>query len=106
MPLSLYDACVPVMSQMLGGLAGVIDKAAAYCDEKKVEPAALLTARLYPNMFVFRKQVQVATDWARNTAGGLAVIEIPKIDDNEEPFKNLKKQISPTFDFLKPIGGP
>jgi len=55
LPISLYDACIPVMSQTLGGLSGVIDKAAAYCAEKKVEPSALLTARLYPNMFMFPK---------------------------------------------------
>ncbi len=102
MSISLYGSSVPVMLQMLGALSGVIDKAAAYCVEKKVEPSALLTARLYPNMFMFRKPVQVATDWAQNTAGRLADIEIPKMNDDEETFE-LKARISRTIAFLRSV---
>jgi len=47
--------------------------------------------------------VQVATDWARNTAGRLAGLEIPKLDDNEQTFEDLKQRISRTIDFLKSI---
>ena len=103
MPVSLYTASVPVMLQMLGGLSGVIDKAAAHCADKKIEPAALLTARLYPNMFMFQKQVQVASDWARNTAGRLAGIDISKIADDEKTFEDLKGRIARSVDFLKSV---
>jgi hypothetical protein len=103
MPVSLYDASVPVMLQMLGALSGVIDKAAAHCADRKVEPAALLTARLYPNMYMFQKQVQVACDWARNTAGRLAGIDIPKTADDETSFDDLKSRISRAVEFLKSV---
>jgi hypothetical protein len=103
MPVSLYDASVPVMLQMLGGLSGFIDKAAAHCAEKKIEPAALLSARLYPNMFMFSKQVQVASDWARNTAGRLAGVDILKIADEEKTFEDLKSRISRSMEFLRSV---
>jgi hypothetical protein len=103
MPVSLYNASVPVMLQMLGGLSGALDKAAAHCAERKIEPAALLTARLYPNMYPFQKQVQVASDWARNTAGRLAGVEIQKIADDEKSFDDLKGRISKSVDFLRSV---
>jgi hypothetical protein len=53
MPLSMYQACVPVITQMLNGLSGVVDKGAAHCAEKKYEESALLQARLFPDMFTF-----------------------------------------------------
>jgi uncharacterized protein len=103
MPVSLYNASIPVMLQMLGALSGVIDKAAAHCADKKIDPAALLTARLYPNMYPFQKQVQVACDWARNTAGRLAGIDIPKMPDDEKSFDDLKGRISRSVAFLKSV---
>lgn len=103
MAVSLYNASVPVMLQMLGGVSGALDKAAAHCAEKKIEPAAILTARLYPNMYMFQKQVQVASDWARNTAGRLAGTEIPKIADDEKTFEDLKNRISQSVDFLRSV---
>jgi uncharacterized protein len=103
MPVSLYNASVPVMLQMLGGLSGVVDKAAAYCTDKKIDPSTLLTARLYPNMFMFQKQVQVASDWACNTAGRLAGVEIPKLPDDERTFEDLKGRIARSIDFLKSV---
>jgi hypothetical protein len=103
MAVSLYDASVPVMLQMLGALSGVIDKAAAHCADRKIDPAALLTARLYPNMYMFQKQVQVACDWARNAAGRLAGIDIPKMADDETTFEDLKSRISRSIDFLNSV---
>lgn len=103
MPVSLYNASVPVMLQMLGALSRVIDKAAAHCADRKIEPAALLTARLYPNMYMFQKQVQVACDWARNTAGRLAGVDVPKIADDEKTFDDLKSRIARSIEFLKAV---
>jgi hypothetical protein len=105
MSLSLNQATTPVLLQMLGGLSGLCDKASAHCAEKKIDPTALLTARLYPNMFTFQKQVQVATDWARNTAGRLAGVEVPKLPDDEKSFDDLKARIATATAFVQGIDG-
>jgi hypothetical protein len=103
MSLSLHQACIPLMLQMLGSLAGMCDKAAAHCAEKKIDPQALLTARLYPNMYTFQKQVQVATDWARNNASMLAGVDAQKAPHDEKSFDDLRARIASTVAFLKGI---
>jgi uncharacterized protein len=86
-----------------GCALGLIDKAAAHCADKKIDPAALLTARLYPNMYMFQKQVQVACDWARNTAGRLAGVDVPKMADDEKSFDDLKGRIVRSVEFLNSV---
>ncbi|RML72654.1 hypothetical protein APX70_05122, partial [Pseudomonas syringae pv. maculicola] len=49
MSISLYAASVPVFQQMLNALSDVLTKAEAYATEKKIQPPALLQARLFPD---------------------------------------------------------
>ena len=46
MTISMYKASVPVFLQFLTSLSAVLDKAAAYAEATKVEPAVLLNTRL------------------------------------------------------------
>ena len=55
----MYEASVPVFTQLLGGTSGTLDKMSAHCTEKKIDPSILLSARLFPNMYTFGRQVQV-----------------------------------------------
>jgi hypothetical protein len=57
----MYQASVPVFQRTLGALDKILDKAATYASERKIEPATLLGARLYPDMFPLARQVQIAT---------------------------------------------
>ena len=63
----------------------------------------MLTARLYPNMYMFKKQVQVACDWARNTAGRLAGVDALKIVDDENTFDDLKARIARSIEFVNSV---
>ncbi len=103
MPISMYQASVPAFLQSLAALSGVLDKAASHAAAKKIDPAALLTARLYPDMFAFTRQVQLACDFAKGAAARLAGIEIPKFPDDEKSFDELKARIARTIDFLKSL---
>ena len=47
----MYTTSVPVFKQMLGGLKEVLSKAEAHAAAKKIDPNALLQARLFPDMF-------------------------------------------------------
>lgn len=58
MGISLYDATVPSFKQMLGALAGQLDKAEAFCADKGLAPEALIQARLADDMFPFAYQVK------------------------------------------------
>jgi hypothetical protein len=51
MTVSMYKASAPIFVQFLTSLSAVLDKAAAHAEAKKIDPAVLLNARLYPDMF-------------------------------------------------------
>ena len=103
MTLSMYQASVPVFIQGLTGLGGVIDKAAAHAAERKIDPSALLQARLYPDMFPFTRQVQIATDFAKGGAARLAGAEFPAYEDSETSFEELKARVEKTIAFLRTL---
>ena len=89
MSISIHQASVPVFVQGLKGLKGVLTKAAAHVEAKKLDPEALLKARLYPDMFPLIRQVQIATDFAKGCAARLAGEEVPAWDDIETGFDDL-----------------
>jgi hypothetical protein len=96
----MYTASVPLLQQMLGGLSGVLAKAAAHAVDKKIDPNALLQARLYPDMFPLLRQVQVACDFAKGIAARLAGAEVPKHEDNEQTFEQLQARIANVLAFI------
>lgn len=100
MPLSMYRASVPVFKQMLRSLDANLDKAAAWAATRKIDPTALLHARLAPDMFHLIRQVQIATDQAKGIAARLAGQEPPKFEDAEASFADLKARIAKTQTFL------
>ncbi|CAN7328152.1 DUF1993 family protein [Phenylobacterium sp. LjRoot225] len=100
MSLSMYQASAPVFTQALKGLLTGLDKAADYVEQRKIDPAALLQARLYPDMFPFQRQVQIATDFARGGTARLAGIEPPPYEDVETSFAELRARVEATSAFL------
>lgn len=100
MNLSMYDASVPVFRQMLGSLAAILAKAEAHAKEKKIEPDALLQARLFPDMFPLTRQVQVAADFAKGASARLAGVPVPTYEDTEQSFGELQARIARTLAFI------
>ena len=96
----MYVASVPVFKQLLGGLSGVLTKAAEHAAARKIDPPALLQARLFPDMFPLLRQVQIATDFARSVAARLAGVEAPSAPDTEQSFDELQQRIASTLAFL------
>lgn len=93
MAISMYQASVPVFTKMLDALSGVIDKAEAHCAAKKIDPAALIGFRLYPDMFPFSRQIQIATIFGAGCPARLAGADVPTFDDKEASFADLKARI-------------
>ena len=85
MQMSMYQASVPVCIKMLGNLRGILEKAAAHAESKKIDEAAFIEARLFPDMLPLRNQVQIATDMAKSVAR-LGGTEPPAFDDSERSF--------------------
>lgn len=58
MTLSLYSAVVPNYIQILGAVAGLLDKAEAHCADTGCDPDDLLKAKLADDMLPFGYQVK------------------------------------------------
>jgi len=100
MPISMSTVAVASFEQTLGALSKIVDKAAAHCAARKIDPAVMLQARLSPDMFAFTKQVQLTCDFAKNCVGRLTG-EPPKFPDDEKSFDELKARITRTLDYVK-----
>lgn len=103
MTISMYKISVPIFIQFLTSLSAVLDKAEAYAEAKKVDPAVLLNTRLYPDMFPLVRQVRAATDHAINACGRLAGAELPSFPNTEATIPELKDRIAKTIDFLRSL---
>lgn len=103
MSLSLYQACVPQFVRMFGNLSVILDKAVAYSEERKIDPAVLLNARLAPDMHPLTRQVQIASDVSKGCVARLAGIEPPSFADTESSFAELQARIGKTLEFIKSV---
>ena len=99
----MYQASAPRFAAMLRNLSTLLDKAEAHCAGRKIDPAALTAFRLYPDMFPLTRQVQIACDTAKGAVARLAGAEIPKHEDTEQTFADLKARIAKTVDFIESI---
>ncbi len=97
---AIYTASIPVFQQMLGGLKEVLRKAEAHATDKKIDPNALLQARLFPDMFHLLRQVQVASDFAKSVSARLAGVDVPKLEDKEQTFAELQARIDTVLAFI------
>jgi uncharacterized protein len=101
MPFSMYQAAAPGILQALKALNGLLDKAEAFATEKKVDPTVLLNYRLAPDMFALTRQVQLVTDFAKSTMARLAGQEVPKYEDTEKTFAELKARIAKVTTYVQ-----
>jgi uncharacterized protein len=97
MAYDIYDASIPPLIHMLGGLSTVLSKGEAYGG---IDPA---DARLAPDMLPLKAQVYIATDQAKGCGARLAGVEIPKYEDVETSFADLKARVAKTIAFLKTL---
>ena len=101
MTISMYQASVPRITNMLNNLGAILDKAQAHVDAKKLDAAALTNARLFPDMLAMNRQVHIATDTAKGVVARLAGVEIPAYEDNEISFADLKARVDKTVAFVQ-----
>ena len=99
--MSFYDAVVPAYLQILNSLTGLLSKAEAHCEAKKIAPEVLLGSRLYPDMLPLSKQVQLVSDFAAKGCARLTHTEVPAMPDTEKTFGELKQRLAKTIDYVK-----
>ena len=103
MSLSMHAMTVGQFVPMLNNLTRILEKAEAFAATKKIEPGVLEGLRLAPDMLAFARQVQLASDFAKNSAARLAGVEAPKFEDSEKTLVELKGRIARTVDYLETL---
>jgi hypothetical protein len=99
----MHQASAPVFRLGLGNLSAILDKASAHCEERKIDPAFILGDRLSPDMLPFTRQVQLSSDFAKNTMARLAGREPPRFEDTETTFHALKERVARALDAVEGV---
>ncbi len=103
MALSFYQLAIGGNLRVLANLSHLLDKAAAYCSERKIEDRVMLESRLFPDMFPFVRQVQLVSDMTKSCAARLIGAEPPRFEDKETSFAELQKRIADTIAYLNTV---
>jgi hypothetical protein len=101
MTFSMYQISVPVYARTLTALAGILDKAAAHAEAKKIKPEALITARLFPDMWSLAEQVRAACNHATRGPARLTGLAIPEFQGKDATFADLKARVAWALAFVK-----
>lgn len=80
------------------------DKAQAFTDLKKVDPAVLLTSRLAVDQLPLVKQIQIMSDVAKGCVARLTGQEPQKFEDDEKTFTDVRARVRRTIAVLESVG--
>ncbi|MGH8857259.1 MAG: DUF1993 domain-containing protein [Polaromonas sp.] len=103
MPLTLYQASVPVFTRGFNNLAAVLEKARTHAQANNIDLATYVNARLAPDMYPLSGQIQGASDAAKFGVARLASVTPPSFADTETTFDELQARITKTLDFMKTV---
>ena len=101
MAMSMYEASVPVYVRALANLRGVLQLGEAFAKERGIAPEVLLQQRLIADMLPLVRQVQIATDMAKNGVARLAAADPLPFPDDETDFAGLYARIDRCIDYLR-----
>ncbi len=98
--MSIHQQTAQQFSSILSNVLRFIDKAEEHAKAKNFDAQVFVNQRLAPDMYPFVKQIQVATDNAKNGTARLAGKEPPKYDDNEKSIEEIRERLKKTIAYL------
>ena len=99
----MYEISIPMFIHNFNILSQILLKAEKDADKRKIDRSVFIDARLAPDMFPLKKQIQIGTDMVRLGIGRLADMKAPSFKDNEATISDLQKRIKKTITFLEKI---
>ena len=103
MQLFLYEASIPVLIAGLRHTASFLERGRAHADQAGVDHAAMLGARLAPDMMSLTEQVQRASDTSKGAAVRVGGVENVPMPDTETSFAELQQRIAATIAVLEAV---
>ena len=107
MQTSFYSVIYPPMIKSLEALSGVLTKAATHAEAHKSPRLNyeewFLNDRLVFNQMGLARQVQIATDNAKNSIKRLTGADVPAFEDTETSFAQLIERVRKTIELMKEV---
>lgn len=103
MKISMHAMSHGVFKKALTQLVHILEKGVASAEARKFDTSVLVNARLAPDMLPLSKQVQLTSDFAKNSMARLAGIEPPKFEDNETTMAELLARVKKTLDYIDTV---
>lgn len=101
--MTQYAAHVQQFAKVLHNIEGWLDKAEAYAKTKGFDPQVLLQGRLAPDQFALLKQIQIASDWAKNGLARIAGKTPPVFADDEHTLEQIRQRIKNTLAYVNSL---
>lgn len=107
MQTSFYSMIYPVFIRSLEALSDVLRIAEKHVQARSTANRsfedALLNDRLVFDQFPLVRQIQIATDQAKNSVFRITGTEVPKFEDTETTFAQLQDRIAKTLEIVKAV---
>jgi hypothetical protein len=103
MNISMHAMSHDVFKKSLVQLVHVMEKAVANAKARNFETSVLVNARLAPDMLPFARQIQLVSDFAKNSMARLAGIDPPKFEDTETTMDELFARVQKTIEFIDSV---
>jgi uncharacterized protein len=100
MKISMHAMSHDVFQKSLTQLLHIMEKGVASAKVRNFDTSILVNARLAPDMFPLVRQVQLTSDFAKNSMARLAGIDPPKFDDSETTMDDLVARVTKTLDYI------
>ncbi len=103
MKISMYALSHDVFKKALTQLLHVMEKGVANAKTRNFDPNIFVGQRLAPDMLPFSKQIQLTSDFAKNSMARLAGIDPPKFEDNETTVDELVARVKKTMEYIDTV---
>ena len=103
MKISMYAMSHDVFKNALTQLLHVMEKGVANAKGRNFDTSVLVSARLAPDMLPFVKQIQLTSDFAKNSMARLAGVDPPKFEDNETTMDELFARVRKTLEYIDSV---
>jgi uncharacterized protein len=103
MKISMYAMSHDVFRKSLAQLLHVMEKGVANAKSRNFDTGVLAGSRLAPDMLPFTKQIQLTSDFAKNSMARLAGVDPPKFEDNETTMDELLARVKKTIDYIDSV---
>jgi hypothetical protein len=103
MSLSMHSMSHGVFKKGLTQLLQIMEKGAASAQARNFDVGVLFHARLAPDMLPFSRQIQLASDFAKNSMARLAGVDAPRFEDTEASWDELVARVKKTLEYIDTV---